>query len=344
MADFHACMTIFLICMITILIRAFFISKRAKSHLPPSPFALPIIGHLHVLTHIPHQAFYKLSLRHGPVYRLFLGYVPCVVICSPEAAKEILKTNENSFLNRSQNNSALAYLTYGSRDFSFSNYGPYWKFMKQIVMSQLLNGATLDLFLKVRQDEINSFITSLSSIVKNGMAVDLAGELVKVSNNVITRMVMSERCSDNGSEAKEVRKLVGEITEVMGNFNVSDYIWLFKNVDLQGFGRRSKDIHGRFDALIERIIKEHEEARKLGTRQVKDLLDILLDIEQDKSLEIDLTRENIKALILCFDWKAGKDGILANVDMDEGPGLTLPRANPLICVPIARLDPLPSYM
>ncbi|PWA34870.1 cytochrome P450 [Artemisia annua] len=263
MADFHACMTIFLICMITILIRAFFISKRAKSHLPPSPFALPIIGHLHVLTRIPHQAFYKLSLRHGPVYRLFLGYVPCVVICSPEAAKEILKTNENSFLNRPQNNSALAYLTYGSRDFSFSNYGPYWKFMKKIVMSQLLNGATLDLFLKVRQDEINSFITSLSSIVKNGMAVDLAGELVKVSNNVITRMVMSERCSDNGSEAKEVRKLVGEITEVM-----------------------------------ERIIKEHEEARKCGTRQVKDLLDILLDIEQDKSLEIDWIRENIKALFL----------------------------------------------
>ncbi|PWA83895.1 cytochrome P450 [Artemisia annua] len=49
-------------------------------------------------------------------------------------------------------------------------------------------------------------------------------------------------------------------------------------------------------------------------------------------------------IIFCFDWKAGKDGILANVDMDEGPGLTLPRANPLIFVPIARLDPLPSYM
>nr|GEZ06681.1 cytochrome P450 93A3-like [Tanacetum cinerariifolium] len=47
-----------------------------------------------------------------------------------------------------------------------------------------------------------------------------------------------------------------------------------------------------------RIIKEHEEARKCGTREVKDLLDILLDIDQYKSLEIDLTRENIKALIL----------------------------------------------
>ncbi|GKD64517.1 cytochrome P450 93A3-like protein [Tanacetum coccineum] len=310
------------------------------------------------------------------------------------------------------------------------------------------------------------------------MAVDLGGELVKVSNNVITRMVMSERY----------------------------YIWLFKTLDLQGFMKRSIDTCGRFDALIEQIMKELEEARKCGTREMKDLLDILLDIEQDKSLEIDLTRENIKALIpnlfaggtetsastiewamaklinhpnimkkateeidqvvgknrslqesdtqnlpylqaivketlrlhpsvpliprqstkdcimggyhipaktnifvnawalgrdpnywenplefiperfliseldvreqyfhmlpfgsgrrmcpgislalpviqttlgamiQCFEWKAGKDGNLTNVDMDEGPGLTLPRANPLICVPIARLDPLPSYM
>nr|GEZ66556.1 cytochrome P450 93A3 [Tanacetum cinerariifolium] len=233
MVDFNTCVTLFLTCLITILIWAICNSKRAKSHLPPTPFTLPIIGHLHLLARIPHQAFYKLSLQHGPVYRLYLGYVPCVVICSAEAAKEILKTNENSFLNRPQNNSALAYLTYGSKDFSFAKYGPYWTFMKKLVMSQILNGATLDLFLKVRQDEINSFIKSLSRIVKNGMAVDLGGKLVKVSNNVISRMVMSERCSDNENQAKEVRTLVAEITELMGNFNLSDYIWLFKNADLQ---------------------------------------------------------------------------------------------------------------
>ncbi|GJV67963.1 cytochrome P450 93A3-like protein [Tanacetum coccineum] len=206
--------------------------------------------------------------NNGPVYRLYLGYVPCVVICSPEAAKEILKTSENSFLNRPQNNSALAYLTYGFKDLSFVDYGPYWTFTKKIVMSQLLNGAKLDLFLKVRQDEINSFIKSLSRIAKVGMAVDLGGELVKVSNNVISRMAMREGCSDNENEAKK------------------------------GFRKMSKDTRGRFDALIERIMKEHEEVRKCGTREVKDLLDVLLHIEQDKSLEIDWTRENIKALIL----------------------------------------------
>ncbi|GKG27080.1 cytochrome P450 93A3-like protein, partial [Tanacetum coccineum] len=46
-------------------------------------------------------------------------------------------------------------------------------------------------------------------------------------------------------------------------------------------------------------------------------------------------------MIQCFDWKAGKDGTLPSVDMEEGTGQTLPRANPLFCIPVALLDPIP---
>ncbi|KAJ0568559.1 putative 3,9-dihydroxypterocarpan 6A-monooxygenase [Helianthus annuus] len=45
------------------------------------------------------------------------------------------------------------------------------------------------------------------------------------------------------------------------------------------------------------------------------------------------------AMLQCFEWKAGKDGNLPRVDMDEGIGLSNPRANRLVCVPVARLDP-----
>ncbi|CAI9301318.1 unnamed protein product [Lactuca saligna] len=504
MADFHGYFILFLIWIIsTIFIRSFLKSIRAKKlNLPPTPFALPIIGHLHLLAPIPHQAFHKISLKYGPVFRLFLGSIPCVVTGSPEVAKEFLKTYENAYLDRPQN-SAVAYLTYGSKDFSFAPYGSYWKFMKKIVMSQLLNGTTLDLLLPVRQDEINRFIKSLERKAKAGHAVDLDVELVKMTNNVISRMLMTERCSEEEDEAGEMKKLVTEIAEITGKFNLSDYIWIFKNLDLQGFGKQLKGIHGRFDALIERIMKEHEEARKQKTGVVKDLLHMLLDVAEDQSMEIKLTRENIKAFILdifaagtdtsaittewalselinnpnimkkaveeiekvvgkdrllqesdiqnlpylqaivketlrlhptgpmiprqstedctiagyhipanttifinvwalgrdpnhwenalefrperfeecnldvrgqhfhmmpfgsgrrmcpgtslalqvihatlgcmiqCFEWKAGEDGKLIRVDMEEGVGITLPRANPLVCLPVARLNPIP---
>ncbi|KAI3665649.1 hypothetical protein L6452_44278 [Arctium lappa] len=367
-------------------------ATKSKPHdLPPTPFALPIVGHLHLLSGIPHQSFHKLSLRYGPIIHLYLGSQPCILASSPEIVKQLLKTNENSFLNRPEI-SAIDYLTYGSKDFSFAPYGPYWKFMKKIVMSQLLNGPTLDLLRPVRRDEIERFIWLLLRKSRGGIAVDVDAELIKLANNVISRMVMGGRCSEGENEAGKMRRLVTEVVEITGTLNVSDYVWFCKDVDLQGFGKKLKDIRRRVDELIDRIIEEHEEMRKEKKVEVKDLLHILLDIEEDESMEIKLSRENIKAFILfkperfeenqldvrgqhfhmlpfgsgrrmcpgmslalhvvhatlgamiqCFEWKAvGKDGRnLASLDMEEGIGMTLPRANPLVCVPVARLDPIP---
>ncbi|KAK1412918.1 hypothetical protein QVD17_34522 [Tagetes erecta] len=308
MVEFISYFSIFFICQFLIIfIWVIFKSTNAKPHhLPPTPFPLPIIGHLHLLSPTPHRDFHNLSLRYGPLFRVFIGSVPCVVASSPETANQILKTCENSYLDRPQN-SALDYLTYGSKDFAFVTYGPYWKFMKKIVMSQLLNGSTLDSLHFVRQDEVNRFITSLSQTAKEKKAVDVSGELVKMTSNVISRMIMNERCSDNESEAQDVRKLVAEINEMTGKFNLSDYIWLFKHLDLQGFAKKLKDIRRRFDSFVDKIIEEHEEARKHETRShVKDLLSILLDIAEDDSMEIELTKDNIKALILNM-FTAGTD-------------------------------------
>lgn len=109
MPDYQAVYFIIsLICLISsILFSMLYKSSRVKSRLPPTPFRLPIIGHLHLLAPLPHQAFHKLSNRHGPVFRLFLGSTPCVVASSPETAKEILKSPDNAFLDRARNSTVL---------------------------------------------------------------------------------------------------------------------------------------------------------------------------------------------------------------------------------------------
>lgn len=47
----------------------------------------------------------------------------------------------------------------------------------------------------------------------------------------------------------------------------------------------------------------------------------------------------LAGMIQCFDWKV-QGGVDGNVDMEEGPGLTLPRAQPLVCVPVVRFSHL----
>ena len=66
---------------------------------------------------------------------------------------------------------------------------------------------------------------------------------------------------------------------------------------------RLKKTRDRFDAVLDRIIRQREEERRNkketgGTRPFKDMLDVLLDIFEDESSEMKLNKENIKAFIL----------------------------------------------
>ncbi|GAU23196.1 hypothetical protein TSUD_172230 [Trifolium subterraneum] len=117
-------------------------------------------------------------------------------------------------------------------------------------------------------------------------------------------------------EAEEARDVVRDVTEIFGEFNVSDFIWLFKKLDLQGFGKRIEDLFMRFDTLVERVISKREEMRK-NKRMVenkggekgaefRDFLDVLLDCVEDENSEVKIERVHIKALIMDF-FTAGTD-------------------------------------
>lgn len=53
------------------------------------------------------------------------------------------------------------------------------------------------------------------------------------------------------------------------------------------------------------------------------------------TLGMSVVQRTLGALVQCFDWKVENGRA---VDMDEGPGLTLPRARPLVCMPVSRIN------
>ncbi|XP_019053341.1 PREDICTED: cytochrome P450 93A3-like [Nelumbo nucifera] len=95
-----------------------------------------------------------------------------------------------------------------------------------------------------------------------------------------------------------------DVAELAHGYNISDYVGLCRDLDLQGLRKRMKDIRERLDNnnIIEKIIMENEEARRLKKMGdgggVKNLLDIVLDISEDEEAEIRLTETNIKGFIL----------------------------------------------
>ena len=304
MVDVQDYIILFLIWLVSVVVvHALFTKYRTRVRRPPGPLALPIIGHFHLLRSKPYQSLHKLSLRYGPLFQLFLGSIPCVVVSSPEMAKEFLQTHDISFSNRPKLSNG-DYLTYGSVDLAFSSYGPSWKFMKKLCMTKLLGLQTLEKFVPVMREERHLFLQTLLGKAEAGETVDVKGEIMRLTNNLVTRILLRHRCSGNEDDASEVREFMKEIVQLTGSFNLADFIWFCKNLDLQGFKKRVKEARGRFDTMMERIMKAHEEERRKkrdpnnGGDTVNDLLDILLDIIEDEKEEMRLTRENVKAIIL----------------------------------------------
>nr|WIL10286.1 chalcone synthase [Grona styracifolia] len=276
--------------------------RRRHHLLPPSPpLRLPVIGHMHLLGPLLHQSLDKLSKKYGTLYSLHFGSVPCVVASSPHFAKQLLQTNELAFNSRIET-TAVKRLTYEA-SLAFAPYGEYWRFIKKLSMNQLLGSRSINGFQHLRAQETRDFLGLLARKAQAREAVNVTEELLKLTNNVISKMMVGE--------AEEAREVVRGVTQIFGEFNVSDFIWLFKKFDFQGFGKRIEDLFHKFDTLVERVISQREELRrkngnKNGDSEVRDFLDILLDCVHDNNSEVKINRVHIKALIMDF-FTAGTD-------------------------------------
>ncbi|XP_066374768.1 cytochrome P450 93G2-like [Miscanthus floridulus] len=80
-----------------------------------------------------------------------------------------------------------------------------------------------------------------------------------MSNNTIMRMVASAL---PGHMTEAARDRAKHVAELVGAFNVEDYVGLCRGWDLQGLTRRTREVRDKFDALLEIMITGKEETRR----------------------------------------------------------------------------------
>ena len=288
--------------MFSLLVLNFSSRKKKKGRKAPGPTALPIIGHMHLLSPRAHQTFHELCKKYGPIVSLRLGSTPTIIVGSVAAATEFFKTHDLVFAERTQS-IASRRLAYDDKGFAFAPYGAYWKFVKKLAMTELLSARTVEQLLPVRRQELAALLEKLTEAARRRQVLDVSHELIMMTNSIISRMSIGRTCAPAEGEVgdpEESMKLAKQVAEVIGSFNVCDHIWFLRHWDLQGFNRRIEDVLSRFDIMMERIIKQKEAARKMRQEAAvgRDLLDILLDALENPAAEVKLTRENVKAVIL----------------------------------------------
>nr|XP_017256794.1 PREDICTED: cytochrome P450 CYP736A12-like [Daucus carota subsp. sativus] len=261
---------------------------------PPGPTGLPVIGHLHMLGKLPHRSLYKLSQKYGPIMLIRLGSVPTIIVSSPSAAELFLRTHDTVFASRPNSQA------YGSKGMAFAKYGSYWRSVRKFCTMELLSVAKIDSMARLRREELGLLVQSLKVAARTREVVDFSEKVARLIEDMTCRMLFGK----SRDERFDLSKIIHELAEIAGAFNVADYVPFLGAFDLQGLTRRSRVTAKAFDKILETIIDDHEEkARNDDTKIDRDFVDVMLALKNNptgthQQLAETIDRSITKAIIL----------------------------------------------
>ncbi|XP_073005230.1 cytochrome P450 81Q32-like [Typha latifolia] len=279
-------------------------NAKARRAPPTVPFALPVLGHLHLLKQPIHRTLAALSSRHGPVLLLRFCTRRVLVVSSPSAAEECFTTNDVAFANRA-NLLSDKYFSYNYTTIASAPYGPHWRNLRRITVFELFSPARLAALSSVRAAAVRTFLRRLiGSDPHDFRGVEMKTRLSELTFNVVVEMAVGTVGEEEGRRFKD---LIEEVFEVSGAGSPEMLLPWLRWIGLNGLSKRMARLSKEMDELSQEMVDERRRKRaeeEETTTKKKTFVDVLLEM-QDK--EPDYYTDNIIKGILQNVMFAGTD-------------------------------------
>ncbi|WVZ14798.1 hypothetical protein V8G54_012364 [Vigna mungo] len=267
---------------------------------PPSPPKLPIIGNLHQLGTLTHRTLRSFAQTYGPLMLLHFGKVPVLVVSTPEAAREVMKTHDLIFSNRPHRKMFDIFL-YDSKDVASAPYGNYWRQIKSISVLHLLSAKKVQSFGPVREEEISIMMDKIKQCCCSVTPVNLTDLFSTVINDIVCRAALGRRYS--GGEGSKFWEPMDEMMKMLGAPVIGDCIpWLDWVGRVNGMYGRAKRLAKQLDEFFDEVVDEHVSRRghdvhdDVDDDEQNDLVD-MLRIQKINALGFQIDKTIIKAII-----------------------------------------------
>ncbi|GJN02436.1 hypothetical protein PR202_ga19786 [Eleusine coracana subsp. coracana] len=289
--------------LLLLVVRYSLVAKRARKRrrqqldhdLPPSPPALPILGHLHLLGSLPHVSLSTLAVKHGyDLMLLRLGALPVIVVTSPRAAEAVLRTHDHVFASRPHSLVAEVVL-YGPSNVGFSPYGEHWRQIRRLFTTHLLSAKKVRSFRLAREEEVGMVMVHIREAAATGTAVDMSELINWFMNDLVCRTVMGKSFRSEGRN-KLLQKLIADTSPLLAGFNVEEFFPFLARLGVLSKVVRAKfeRVRQRWDDLLDRLIQEHESKSASDPKDGDDFVHVLLSVRE----EYELTKDHMKAVLL----------------------------------------------
>ncbi|XP_015950844.1 cytochrome P450 83B1-like [Arachis duranensis] len=280
------------------LVRNLMNPNKSKT-LPPGPKGLPIIGNLYKLDNsVLHLQLWNLSKKFGPIFTLWLGFRPAIIISSPQLAEEAMKIQDPKVCGRPKF-VAQQRISYNGIEMAFSPYDNCWKEIKKICVSNVLSPRRIAGYYSIRKEEVKKMMKKIQEHATSSEVVNLKDPLLNLMMNLVCKIVLGRTYEDEGPERERFLSLFDECNAWLGTYFLSDYFPFLSWIDrMMGLHSRLDKNFKELDEFYQEIIDEHSDPNRKVLEGEEDVTDILLQMQKDHSTSMDLTNDHVKAIIM----------------------------------------------
>ncbi|CAL5000712.1 unnamed protein product [Urochloa decumbens] len=260
----------------------------------PGPRGLPVLGSMGLMTGLAHRKLAAAAASGGDkaarrrLMAFSLGETRVVVTADPDVARELLASA--AFADRPVKESAYGLLFH--RAIGFAPHGAYWRSLRRVATNHLFSPRQVAASAAQRAAIARQMVAAMSS---EGGGVTTAPRrfLKRASLHNVMWSVFGRRYEllAGGEEAAELKSLVDEGYDLLGQLNWSDHLPWLARFDLQRTRARCAALVPRVNRFVARIIHDHRARAGDGNSDsaVTDFTDVVLSLQgADKLSDADM--------------------------------------------------------
>ncbi|KAK3146706.1 hypothetical protein QOZ80_3BG0270570 [Eleusine coracana subsp. coracana] len=229
---------------------------------------------------------------------LRFGTVPTVVLSSPEAAREALKTHDADCCSRPPAVGPRL-LSYGYKDVVFSPYSEYVCEMRKVFLVELLSMRRVQAARYAREAQVDKLIDNLTRIGPNPVALN--EHIFATVDGIIGAFAFGDTYAADQFKEQFV-DVINETMALLSSFAAEDF---FPNaagrlIDrLTGLVSRRIRIFNRLDDFFELVIDQHLHPTRIKTGENRShLVQELIDLWSQQGSTNYITKDHVKAILL----------------------------------------------
>ncbi|CAH8392377.1 unnamed protein product [Eruca vesicaria subsp. sativa] len=271
-------------------------SSPRSATLPPGPPCLPIIGNIHQVGKLPHRSFANLSKTYGPIMRLKFGRLNTVIVSTPEAAREVLRTHDQALSSRNSPNSILSINHHNVSVAWTDPSSPRWRLLRRLSVTQLFSPQRVEATKALRMKKVQELVSFVNECSEREEAVDISRASFTTVLNIISNILFSVDLGSYGSEksAGFHDSVLGGM-EAAGRPDLANFFPFLAFLDLQGNSKKMKLCTERLFKVFRGFIDTKTAEKSLPNNPKdasnSDFLDAILD-------EAELDNNDIEHLLL----------------------------------------------